>query len=358
MDVRVLPKPVDSLMATRLIQQTTFWSRVKKNLGWRVLAFDIEADSLPSGDVLILLRDVGGGRSIAYSPFGPENLPDTDRRGEYLAALSSELKRGLGPHCLFTRWDLPWISPYAGDEDRYDSQGWWLGPPETRLRELRMNWGVREVGLRKSPSDILPPDTILVDLRGDEQALMARMKPKTRYNIRLASRRGVTVREGGLPDMDLWQKLYQATARRNSIVPHGERYFHALAAGGKFDARVRLLIAEKGSRPLAAMFLSTSADRATYLYGASSGEDRNLMAPYALQWAAMGLAKNEGCTSYDLFGVAPRPDPTHPLYGLFMFKMGFGGTLIHRQGAWDYPYDEKAYSIYLAGESTCGAFHA
>ena len=181
MDVRVLPKPANSLTATRLVQQTTFWGRVKKNLGWRVLAFDIEADGASSGDVLILLHDVGGGRSIAYSPFGPENLPDTDRRGEYLAALSSELKRNLGPHCLFMRWDLPWISPYAGNEDRYDSEGWWLGPPETRLRELRMNWGV----------------------------------------------------------------------------------------------------------------------------------------------------------SYDLFG----------------------GTLIHRQGAWDYPYDEKAYSIYLAGESACGSFH-
>ncbi|PKL06860.1 MAG: peptidoglycan bridge formation protein FemAB [Spirochaetae bacterium HGW-Spirochaetae-9] len=357
MDVRVLPKPVNALMATRLVQQTTFWSRVKKNLGWQVLAFDIEADSSSSGDVLVLRREVGGGRSIAYSPFGPENLPDNDRRGEYLAALSSELRRNLGPQCLFMRWDLPWISPYAGDEDRYDSQGYWLGPPETRLRELRMNWGVSEVGLRKSPSDILPPDTILVDLRGDEETLMARMKPKTRYNIRLASRKGVTVREGGSSDMDLWQKLYQSTAQRNNIVPHGERYFHALAEGGKSDATVRLLIAEKGCSPLAAMFLSTSADRATYLYGASSGEDRNLMAPYALQWAAMGLAKREGCVSYDLFGVAPRPDPTHPLYGLFMFKSGFGGTMIHRQGAWDFPYDEKAYSIYLAGESSGGAFH-
>lgn len=357
MDVRVLPKPVDSLMATRLVQQTTFWSRVKKNLGWQVLAFDIEADSLPSGDVLILLRDVGGGRSIAYSPFGPENLPDTDRRGEYLAALSSELQRSLGPACLFTRWDLPWISPYAGDEDRYDSDGNWLGPPEARLRELRMNWGVGEVGLRKSPSDILPPDTILVDLRGDEQALMARMKPKTRYNIRLASRKGVTVREGGPNDLELWQKLYQATTRRNGIVPHGLQYFQALATGQQSDAVLRLLIAEKGSTPLAAMFLSTSADRATYLYGASSGEDRNLMAPYALQWAAMRIAKREGCSSYDLFGVAPNPDPEHPLHGLFTFKTGFGGALIHRQGAWDYPYDEKAYSMYLAGESVNGAFH-
>lgn len=357
MDVRVLRKPAGSLVATRLVQQTTYWSRVKRRLGWSTLAFDIEADGQPSGDVLILLRDVGGGAAIAYSPFGPERLADGDRRGEYLAALSSELRRELGPACLFIRWDLPWRSPYADDEDRYDADGVWLGPPETRLRELRMNWGVREVGLRKSPTDILPPDTILVDLRGDEGSLLARMKPKTRYNIGLSVRKGVSVRNGGVEDLELWQELYEATARRNSIAPHGARYFKALAQGGLSDAKVRLLVAEKGGRPLAAMFLSTSADRATYLYGASSGEDRNLMAPYALQWSAMKTAKAEGCSSYDLFGVAPTPDPEHPLHGLYQFKSGFGGSMLHRQGAWDYPYDEGAYAAFLATESVAEGFH-
>jgi len=105
------------------------------------------------------------------------------------------------------------------------------------------------------------------------------------------------------------------------------------------------------------MFLSTSADRATYLYGASSGEDRGLMAPYALQWAAMSAARKEGCSSYDLFGVAPTPDPEHPLHGLYQFKSGFGGSMLHRQGAWDYPYDEGAYSAFLAGESVAEGFH-
>ena len=357
MDVLVLPKPVTGLMATRLVQQTTFWSSVKHRLGWKALAFDIVADSLPSGDVLVLQRDLGGGNFIAYSPFGPETLPDGERRGEYLAALSSELGAYLGPSCVFIRWDLPWISPYAEEEDRYDDDGHWLGPPETRLRELRMNWGVSGVGLRKAPGDILPPDTILVDLRGDEDSTLARMKPKTRYNIRLSFRRGLRVREGGIQDLGTWQKLYDETSRRNAIASHGRRYFDALLQAGESDAKVKLLIAEKGGIPLAAMFLSISADRATYLYGASSGEDRGLMAPYALQWAAMGLARRQGCASYDLFGVAPRPDPEHPLNGLYKFKSGFGGMMLHRQGAWDYPYDEGSYGIYLARESASAGFH-
>jgi lipid II:glycine glycyltransferase (peptidoglycan interpeptide bridge formation enzyme) len=356
-DVRVLPKPVTALMATRLLQQTTFWSHVKNRLGWKALAFDIEADASPSGDVLVLLRDAGGGRQIAYSPFGPEKLPDGERRGEYLAALSSELEAFLGPSCIFIRWDLPWTSPYAEEADRFDDDGYWLGPPETRLRELRMNWGVAEVGLRKAPSDILPPDTIIVDLQADEDAMLARMRAKTRYNIGLSLRKGVRVREGGGADLGLWQKLYAQTARRNGIASHGRRYFEALIQEGKTDAEAKLLIAEKGETPLAAMFLSTSADRATYLYGASSGENRNLMASYALQWAAMRLAREESCSSYDLFGVAPRPNPDHPMYGLFLFKSGFGGDMLHRQGAWDYPYDERAYGMYLAGESAFSGFH-
>jgi len=81
------------------------------------------------------------------------------------------------------------------------------------------------------------------------------------------------------------------------------------------------------------------------------------MAPYALQWTAIQEAKRLGCRSYDLFGVAPSPDPEHPLYGLYRFKTGFGGALVHRQGSWDYPYDDRSYEFYCAQESTSQGFH-
>lgn len=290
MDLRVLSKPAAGLMTTRLLQQTTFWSQVKRCLGWKTMAFDLEVDHAPLGDVLLLVRDVGSDRSIAYSPFGPEQLPDGEERGLYLAALSSELRRHLGASCIFVRWDLPWGSPYAEDSDRFDDQGNWLGPPETRIRELRMNWGVNDVGLRKAPTDVLPPDTFIVDIRAGGDEILKRMKPKTRYNIGLASRRGVRVRKGGEKDLDLWMRLYRQTARRNGIVSHTRPYFEALLGHTSRDADARLLIAEKGGAPLAAMFLSTSADRASYLYGASSDEGRSLMAPYALQWEAIRRA--------------------------------------------------------------------
>jgi len=356
-DVQLSPKPATKLIATRLLQQTTFWSKVKSRLGWSVLACDMKVDGIPSGDLLLLQREVSPGVSIAYAPFGPELLPDNDQRGLYLSVLSSELKELLDPSCMFIRWDLPWESPYSEDEDRFDDKGNWLGPPETRLRELRMNWGVTGSAVRKAPTDILPPDTIIIDLNREESQILAEMKPKTRYNTRLSFRRGVHVRHGKASDLDIWMKLYEQTARRNAIVYHDRRFFEALLVQRCHDATVHLLIAEKQSIPLAAMFLSISADRATYLYGASSDEGRSLMAPYALQWTAIKESKQHGCHSYDLFGVAPGPNPEHPLYGLYRFKAGFGGEMIHRQGSWDYPYDSRSYGYYIAQESTAKGFH-
>ena len=87
-----------------------------------------------------------------------------------------------------------------------------------------MNWGVADVGLRKAPTDILPPDTITLDLRGEEDSILGRMRPKTRYNIGLSARRGVRVHQGGEKDLGTWQNLYNETARRNGIVAHGPQY--------------------------------------------------------------------------------------------------------------------------------------
>jgi lipid II:glycine glycyltransferase (peptidoglycan interpeptide bridge formation enzyme) len=357
MDIRIIPKPVNELMTTRLLQQTTFWGQVKSCLGWSTIACDLEVDAEASGDLLLLLHDVGGGFCIAYAPFGPEMLPHSEQEGSYLAALSSELREFLGPSCLFVRWDLPWLSPYAEETSYYDDEGNWLGPPETRIQELRMNWGVQGTVVRKAPTDILPPDTIMVDLDREESIILATMKSKTRYNIRLSFRRGVHVRDGTIFDLDTWMKLYEETAMRNGIVQHDRRFFESLMMQRASDARVHLLIAEKADMPLAALFLSISADQATYLFGASSNESRSLMAPHALQWAAIQKAKQSGCTRYDLFGVAPCPDPAHPLYGLYRFKSGFGGSFLHRQGSWDYPYDAQAYTWYVAQESIEQGFH-
>jgi lipid II:glycine glycyltransferase (peptidoglycan interpeptide bridge formation enzyme) len=105
------------------------------------------------------------------------------------------------------------------------------------------------------------------------------------------------------------------------------------------------------------MFLAVSKNRGTYLYGASSTAKRNLMSTYALQWHAIISSKKKGCTTYDMFGVSPDPDPSHPMYGLYKFKKGFGGRMFHRMGCWDYPLKKERYEVYAANELTEQGYH-
>ena len=359
MDIDLAPKSLECLLPSPLIQQTTFWGRVKASLGWQPRAYDLVA-ATERGDVLVTVRSLGEAASLAYVPYGPEYTPEEDDRGAFLEELSERLRPKLPEDCLFIRWDLPWESPYANESDRYDEAGVWSGRPDPRFRELRMNFGTLRHAIRKAGSDILPPDTMIVDLGGSDADLLGRMRPKTRYNIGLAQRRGVAVRGGDAADMPIWERLYAETARRNGIRPHGVEHFAALlsSVSEEDDTSVRLLIAEdREGESLAALFLAISGGRATYLYGASSSFRRELMAPYALQWAAMRAAREAGCRSYDLFGCAPGPEREHPLYGLYRFKVGFGGASLHRQGCWDYPFDPEGYGIFRASEAVETGFH-
>lgn len=109
--------------------------------------------------------------------------------------------------------------------------------------------------------------------------------------------------------------------------------------------------------PLAAMFLVLSSHRATYLYGASSSSMRNVMPTYALQWKAIQEAKAGKCYEYDMFGIAPNPNPSHPMYGLYKFKNGFGGEIFHQLGCWDYPIDEDKYNRFSACEMNMQGYY-
>lgn len=360
MHVHVKPKPTDALLSTPIVQQTAFWGRVKARLGWSPRAYDLKtahAGSAPA-DVLVVHRCVGRGASVAYVPFGPEHLPDDAGRGLFLERISECLRRLLPQDCIFVRYDLPWISPYAEEPARFDDQGHWLGAPEPEVQELRMNFGTDRRALRKAPTDIMPPDTVLVDLAASDEEILGRMKPKTRYNIGVSQRKGVRVFEAGAPGLAAWYALYQKTASRHGFVLHGMEHFEAvLAESGAESARTHLLLAEADGEPVAGMVLAVARRRATYLYGASSDSGRDAMASYALQWRAMGLAKAAGALEYDLFGCAPRPDAAHPLYGLWRFKTGFGGRLLHRQGCWDYPLDPAAYGAWREQETMSSGFH-
>lgn len=363
------PKPPDRLLPTGIVQQTAFWGRFKTRLGWQARAFDIRlphfppgGDALPEADILVVARRIGEGASLAYAPYGPEFEPAEEDRGACLERLSEGLRPHLPPDCAFIRYDLSWESAYAREPDRYDEEGRWQGPPPSHLRELRMNFGTERRTLRKAATDLMPTDTVVVDLRPSPEDILARMRPSTRRNILLSGRAGVEVSRAGRDDLESWYGLYEETARRDGFQVHARAHFDAVlaedgaedgvaaGAGGRADAEVRLLLARLAGEPVAGLVLALSGNRATFLYGASAAAARDCRASYALQWEAILLAKSRGCLEYDLFGCSPRPDPAHPLFGLWQYKTGFGGELVHRQGCWDYPLDPAAYDAYRARE--------
>ena len=370
MILRTAPEEIIQLNNTGIFQQTSFWGKVKSEQGAIPKAFDLKIDSsilhkpVKSNldeKLLVIIQPLNSVDSMAYVPYGPKIEPREDQQGPFLEEISESIRAYLPNHCINIRYDLPWESQWANDENYYSNENEWLGPPAKKTMEFRINFNTSKWNLHKANSDILPSHTIFLDLRKSEDAIFRAMKPKTRYNIRLAQRRGVKVREAGIEKIDIWYDLYRETAWRNQIYLHDIDYFKTVLEVNQrhksSPAEIRLLVAEKEGIPLAAMFLAISLNRATYLYGASSSMHRNLMATYALQWEAIKLARQKKCTEYDMFGVAPGPDPSHPMYGLYRFKTGFGGNLFHRMGCWDFPLDEEKYKIFETAELQSQGYH-
>jgi lipid II:glycine glycyltransferase (peptidoglycan interpeptide bridge formation enzyme) len=360
MNVELLNKEPEHLHRTTVLPQTTYWAKVKNEQGYQPYAFKLlmqENHSLSrkhNDDLLVVVRHIGKSYTMAYVPYGPVVQPQEESQGKFLEELSESLRHFLSENCMLIRYDLLWQSPWQDDESCYTDDHIWLGPPEPRVQEMRMNFDTVNWNLRKAPTDILPANTLFLDLNNDEELLLQQMKSKTRYNIGLARRRGVEVYDISFDNLPVWYQMYKDTACRNGLHLHDITYFESIlqTQADKFcpSVNVHLLMAVKDHRPLAGMMLVLSAERATYLYGASSSENRNLMGTYALQWEAIRLAQKAGCSEYDMFGISPSPDPSHPMYGLYRFKKGFGGNEFFRQGCWDYPLNEHVYEVYRSIE--------
>jgi lipid II:glycine glycyltransferase (peptidoglycan interpeptide bridge formation enzyme) len=213
-------------------------------------------------------------------------------------------------------------------------------------------------------ASVQPARTILVDLTGDEDTILAAMKQKTRYNIRLAERKGVSVRLAGAADLPAFYQLMQATSRRDGFGIHPLSYYRA-AFELFAPQRAALLLAEVAGEPVAGLMVFAHGATATYLYGASSDSHREKMPAYLAQWAAMRWARDRGCTRYDLWGIPDCDEATleagfadhtarqtlptssgEGLWGVYRFKRGFGGRVVRVAGAFDAVYVHPIYWLY------------
>ena len=205
-----------------------------------------------------------------------------------------------------------------------------------------------------SKQNIQPPRTIIVDLRGSEEDILARMKQKCRYNIRLAEKKGVTVRTWD--DFDGFYKMIQITGGRDGFGVHSLVYYRRAYELFHPTGMCELLVAEYENKPLAALMVFARGKRAWYIYGASNDEVRNRMPTYLLQWEAMRWARSKGAEEYDLWGVPDEDEATleaqfenrnDGLWGVYRFKRGFGGELKRAAQAMDRKYSPLMYRLYL-----------
>lgn len=216
---------------------------------------------------------------------------------------------------------------------------------------------LQQRGWRYSSEQIQFKNTVFLDLRPTEEELLGQMKQKTRYNIRLAQKKGVRLRIGTPDDFGRLYKIYAETSLRDGFVIREEGYYKTVWEIFTVSAQSSVttsplphaepLIAEVDGEPVAAIFIFYFAGRAYYVYGMSRHVHREKMPSYFLQWEAIKRAKMKGCSIYDLWGAPDVFDESDSLWGVYRFKEGLGGGVLRTIGAWDFaprPFRYKLYS--------------
>ena len=312
------------------ILQSWAWGEMKAQTGWRAKrlvwhdATPLAAAPVGAASLLIRRLDRRLPVAVAYVPKGPIlDWSNASLVDEVLGQIEAEARRA---GALFIKID---------PDVRAD-----VDPGQAVMTALRRR------GWHLSADQIQYRNTVISDLTPDEDALLAAMKPKWRYNIRLAERRGVVVRDGTAADLPAFYAMYAETGQRDGFLVRPFDYYHAIWARFLADGLGHVLLAEVEGAPVAGLFLFRYGPTAWYFYGASTAQSRDLMPNHALQWAAMRWAKAAGCTRYDWWGAPNVLDESDPMWGVFRFKQGFGGEFTPWIGAWDYPVSRAGYWAY------------
>jgi len=350
--------------------QTYEWGQVKAKYGWSPLYAVWTKDKFSVTDncslltedyvaaALILKRQIlrngfAARLSILYSPKGPLfDWTNESLRNRVLNDLQSFAKK---QGAIFLKMDpdvvLGTAIP-ASEDEVVDSNG------QLVMVELKRR------GWEYASDQIQFKNTVLIDLNPTEDEILARMKQKTRYNVRLAEKKGVALRVGTKDDLPMLYKMYAETSVRDGFVIRDEGYyktvwemFMSLNVDKLESSQVSTfqpsnlptcepLIAEVEGEPVAAIFVFSFAGRAYYVYGMSRDKHREKMPTYLLQWEAMKRAKAKGCTVYDLWGAPEAFDESDSMWGVYRFKEGLGGKVVRTLGAYDFAPSPLWYKMY------------
>lgn len=337
--------------------QTWEWSQVKAPGGWQTMPMfwssQGQADSSRQPDkveaaAMVLrrglpVRGFASKMCVLYVPRGP--LLDWDQPALRRRVLNDleELARQQGAIFIKMDPDVLLGTGIPGTEAAVEMAG-----GQAVVADLR------ERGWFLSPEQIQFRNTVMIDLSPSEEQLLANMKQKTRYNLRLAQKKGVSVRLGTLEDLPLLYRMYAETSVRDEFVIREESYYQLVwrtfmgnpALPGALQPFSEPLIAEVEGQAIAAVSVFYFAGQAIYLFGMSRPAQREKMPNYLLQWEAMRRAKSLGCSLYNLWGAPNEFNEQDSLWGVFRFKEGLGGTVWRTPGAWDFTPRPLLHRLY------------
>jgi peptidoglycan pentaglycine glycine transferase (the first glycine) len=326
------------------ILQTSQWGAVKAEFGWKPLHLTWRDNhNQVKAAALVLQRDIqtpflSKKLNVIYVPKGPM----LDWGDESLAKQVCEdlLSIAHKRRSIFIKID-PDLLLGTGIPSEIGS----AACEDDLIGQARVAWLVKR-GWRYSQEQIQFRNTVLIDLTPNIDQLLANMKQKTRYNVRLAERKGVRVRVGELSDLEALYQMYAETSLRDGFVIRTKEYYYQLWSCFFKANMLEPLIAEVNGQMIAAILVFRFTQKAWYLHGMSTLQHRNLMPNYRLQWEAILRAKEIGCNVYDLWGAPERFDSQDPLWGVYRFKEGFGGEVARYMGAYDYPLNSLHYFLY------------
>lgn len=313
--------------------QTSAWGQLKSEFGWLPERLVVRSGSEIVAGTQVLYRRLPLGWTIAYVPKGP--LADYANVQACDALFHALHHKNRARRSVFAKVE-PDITQTAEARDA-GSAAW------------------ARHGFEATAQTVQPRQTVIVDIARSEQEILRQMKSKTRYNVRLAERKGVRVYEGGAQDIDALVRLMTITGERDEFGIRSPLYYERAFKLFEPSGMVGLFVAAYGKEPIAALMAFACGTKSWYMFGASGNAHRERMPNYALQWAAIRWARTRGCQTYDLYGVpdeetdvleanfATRRDG---LWGVYRFKRGFGGTLTRYVGAFDHVYSRRLYWLY------------
>ncbi len=318
------------------ILQSSTWGAFKSAFGWRARRLVVTDGGRIVAGAQVLFRSTPIG-SVAYVPQGPVFDPQHPETLDTLLPALHDVARRAG--AIFLKVEPPF------EDD----------PVACEL------WAKR--GFVLNATTVQPRATIVLDIAPEPNAILARMKQKWRYNIRLAERKGIAARAATEADLPAFYRLMRLTGERDGFAVHSEDYYADAWRRMRGAGIADLLLAEYEGEMLGGIFVTAFGATGTYMYGASSDSHRNLMPNHLLQWEGICWAKARGCTEYDFWGI---PDEVPPdgspaatgesnsdspavvdrsggLWGVYRFKQGFGGRVVHWLGALDTIYRPPLY---------------